>query len=113
MITIRRVLIYTVSDCVGVMARSKDAKTTCGLRDVASRPGQEMVEALAWAGFNGIYIDRFGYMDNGVKIEKRTVERVVSLADCQPKRAPDLLRFDRVSTEIERKVPARAVGDEA
>ncbi|MCI0389137.1 MAG: hypothetical protein MOB07_10295 [Acidobacteria bacterium] len=39
------------------------------LRDVASRPGQEMVEALAWAGFSGIYIDRFGYYDNGVKIE--------------------------------------------
>jgi phosphoglycerol transferase len=28
-----------------------------------------MVEALAWAGFSGVYIDRFGYMDNGLKIE--------------------------------------------
>ncbi len=39
------------------------------LRDVASRPGQDMIDALAWAGFSGIYIDRFGYMDNGAKIE--------------------------------------------
>lgn len=39
------------------------------LRDVAARPGQEMVEALAWAGFSGVYIDRFGYTDNGLKIE--------------------------------------------
>jgi len=38
-------------------------------RDVAARPGQEMAEALAWAGFGGVYIDRFGYTDNGAKIE--------------------------------------------
>ncbi|HKE05193.1 MAG TPA: hypothetical protein VKE91_14130, partial [Blastocatellia bacterium] len=39
------------------------------LRDVAAKPGQEMIEALAWAGFSGVYIDRFGYKDNGAKIE--------------------------------------------
>ncbi len=38
------------------------------LRDVAGKPGEEMIEALAWAGFGGLYIDRFGYTDNGAKI---------------------------------------------
>ncbi|MCI0337738.1 MAG: hypothetical protein L0226_09185 [Acidobacteria bacterium] len=38
-------------------------------REVAAKPAQEMAEALAWVGFGGIYIDRFGYMDNGAKLE--------------------------------------------
>ncbi|MGE0132512.1 MAG: hypothetical protein AB7U82_30890 [Blastocatellales bacterium] len=39
------------------------------MRDVSLKPGQQMIEALAWAGFSGVYIDRFGYTDNGAKIE--------------------------------------------
>jgi phosphoglycerol transferase len=39
------------------------------LRGVAAKPTPEMVETLAWAGFGGVYLDRFGYSDNGAKIE--------------------------------------------
>ncbi len=38
-------------------------------RGVARKPAREMVETLAWAGFSGVYVDRFGYADNGAKIE--------------------------------------------
>jgi phosphoglycerol transferase len=36
---------------------------------VAAKPAREMIETLAWAGFSGVYIDRFGYADGGAKIE--------------------------------------------
>ncbi len=39
------------------------------LRDVAAKPAPEMAETLAWAGFGGVYLDRFGYYDNGAKVE--------------------------------------------
>jgi phosphoglycerol transferase len=39
------------------------------VRMVAARPAVEMAETLAWAGFSGIYLDRFGFYDNGEKIE--------------------------------------------
>lgn len=39
------------------------------LRQVASKPVPEMLETLAWAGFKGLYLDRFGYSDGGEKIE--------------------------------------------
>jgi phosphoglycerol transferase len=38
-------------------------------RGVAAKPAQEMIETLAWAGFSGVYVDRFGYTDNGARIE--------------------------------------------
>ncbi|WP_156043300.1 hypothetical protein [Paenibacillus sp. UNC451MF] len=36
---------------------------------VSQKPMPEMVNHLIYAGFQGIYIDRFGYKDNGEKIE--------------------------------------------
>ena len=38
-------------------------------RSIAMRPLPEMVESLAFSGFNGIYIDRFGYADRGAALE--------------------------------------------
>ncbi|MGH9847272.1 MAG: hypothetical protein ACREEM_51910, partial [Blastocatellia bacterium] len=38
-------------------------------RMVAAKPANELVETLAWAGFGGLYLDRFGFQDNGAKIE--------------------------------------------
>jgi phosphoglycerol transferase len=38
-------------------------------RSVASRPLGEFVGEISKAGFKGIYIDRFGYEDNGANIE--------------------------------------------
>ncbi len=38
------------------------------MRAVALKPAAEMVETLAWAGFSGVYVDRFGYNDNGAKL---------------------------------------------
>ncbi len=37
---------------------------------IAAKPASEMIETLAAAGFNGIYLDRFGYQDNGSQLEK-------------------------------------------
>ncbi len=36
---------------------------------ITAKPTQEMVEALSLAGFSGIYLDRYGYADNGAKME--------------------------------------------
>ncbi len=38
-------------------------------QSIASQPIPEMLEALVKAGFSGIYVDRFGYEDQGQKIE--------------------------------------------
>lgn len=38
-------------------------------RSVASAPTSQMIETLAWAGFQGVYIDRYGYRDNGALLE--------------------------------------------
>ncbi len=43
-------------------------------RMVAAKPTNELVETLAWAGFGGIYLDRFGFQDNGEKIERDLAE---------------------------------------
>jgi phosphoglycerol transferase len=39
------------------------------MRAMALKPTAEMVEMLAWSGFSGVYVDRFGYNDNGAKLE--------------------------------------------
>jgi hypothetical protein len=38
-------------------------------RSIAMRPLPELVEYLAFSGFNGIYVDRFGYKDRGGALE--------------------------------------------
>jgi phosphoglycerol transferase len=38
---------------------------------VVARPIGETVKSLAIAGFNGIYVDRYGYEDNGQEIETK------------------------------------------
>lgn len=38
-------------------------------KSIATRPLPELVETLAFSGFNGIYIDRFGYSDRGAALE--------------------------------------------
>ena len=38
-------------------------------RQIAARPLEEMVEALAVAGFSGIYLDRLGFADGGKEVE--------------------------------------------
>jgi phosphoglycerol transferase len=37
---------------------------------IIAKPIPEMIEAIAFTGFEGIYIDRFGYADNAAKLEK-------------------------------------------
>jgi phosphoglycerol transferase len=39
-------------------------------RAITSMPLSDMVEAMVCAGFSGIYLDRFGYADNGTEIER-------------------------------------------
>jgi hypothetical protein len=39
-------------------------------RTVISMPLPDMVKAMVCAGFSGIYLDRFGYADNGAQIER-------------------------------------------
>lgn len=40
-------------------------------QQVVTRPVEQMVESLSFAGFAGIYLDRFGYADKGVEIQSR------------------------------------------
>lgn len=44
------------------------------LRDISEKHTPEMLEALVFANFKGIYIDRFGYIDNGATIENKIHE---------------------------------------
>lgn len=37
-------------------------------KNATSLPVREMVRALSKAGFNGIYIDSYGYQDHGVEL---------------------------------------------
>ena len=39
------------------------------LKQVASMPAEKLVQTITVAGFDGIYLDRFGYEDNGARIE--------------------------------------------
>jgi phosphoglycerol transferase len=36
---------------------------------VAARPVPQFLECLAYLGFGGVYVDRFGYEDNGARVE--------------------------------------------
>jgi phosphoglycerol transferase len=51
--------------------------------DLADKPAEDLVDTITEKGFDGIYVDRFGYPDRGVKLEGElgellTVEPVVS-----------------------------------
>jgi phosphoglycerol transferase len=48
-----------------------DRETDRVIRELAAKPVAEMVVALSGAGFAGICIDRYGYLDHGVAIESR------------------------------------------
>jgi phosphoglycerol transferase len=55
------------------------------LRQLAALPTEELLDALVWAGFHGIYIDRHGFDDDGQEIERqlslRLQERPLDSAD--------------------------------
>jgi phosphoglycerol transferase len=52
---------------------------------VAELPAEEFAEALAFAGFSGIYLDRFGYEDNGAAKESE----LSALLQTQPLVSPN------------------------
>jgi phosphoglycerol transferase len=54
-------------------------------RSIASQPTGELVETLVWAGFQGLYIDRFGYRDSGALLEKE----VSAVVDAPPLVSPN------------------------
>lgn len=43
-------------------------------RNIVAKPISTMIEELAFVGFQGIYLDRFGYIDNGKEIEKKLID---------------------------------------
>ncbi len=43
-------------------------------KNVAARPINELAETLVFAGFSGIYVDRFGYSDQGAQLETELAE---------------------------------------
>lgn len=47
----------------------KGRETDFWVRRVAALAAPEMAETLVWAGFSGIYIDRYGYPDNAARLE--------------------------------------------
>lgn len=62
------------------------------LSAVSEKPIPEMLEAIVLAGFKGIYIDRFGYIDNGATIETKLHE--ILRADPMVSRNHRLVFFD-------------------
>lgn len=49
-------------------------------QNVSHEPAKQMLNDLAFAGFTGVYIDRYGYQDNGALLEKQ----IASLVDTKP-----------------------------
>jgi phosphoglycerol transferase len=47
-------------------------------QEVASLPVAQLVEALAFGGFSGIYVDRYGYEDDGAAVESQLSEALQS-----------------------------------
>lgn len=47
----------------------KNRDTDRAQQIVASLPPEQLVQSLAFEGFNGLYLDRFGYEDNGAAME--------------------------------------------
>jgi phosphoglycerol transferase len=43
-------------------------------RQIVAKPVEEMVESLAFAGFDGIYVDRYGYADRGAGLEAKLLK---------------------------------------
>ncbi len=46
------------------------------LKHVSAQPVDQMLEAISVAGFKGIYIDRFGYQDEGAEIETKLKDMI-------------------------------------
>ena len=49
-------------------------------RTIVNKPIREVIEELSSSGFNGIYIDSFGYTDNG----KEVISTLSSLLQIKP-----------------------------
>lgn len=47
----------------------KNRDTDRAQQQVSSLPPEQLVQNLAFAGFSGLYVDRFGYQDNGAALE--------------------------------------------
>src|SRR5262249_12922992 len=47
----------------------KNRDTDRAQQHVASLPPEQFLQALAFEGFNGLYLDRFGYEDKGAAME--------------------------------------------
>ncbi len=47
----------------------RDRESDIWQSSIKDRPVPELVETVALAGFDGIYVDRFGYSDNAAKLE--------------------------------------------
>ena len=45
-------------------------------KNVAAMPIREMVETLVFAGFGGLYVDRFGYSDHGAQLESDLADQL-------------------------------------
>jgi len=45
-------------------------------KNVAAMPIPEMVETLVFAGFGGVYVDRFGYSDHGAQLESELADNL-------------------------------------
>jgi phosphoglycerol transferase len=62
----------------------KNREVDLAQRRLASLPPAELAEALAVAGFSGIYVDRFGYEDNGTALESELANLLQSAPSASP-----------------------------
>lgn len=52
-------------------AAIRGRETDAWLKDVSGKPVDEMMNALVFAGFGGVYVDRFGYGDQAASLESQ------------------------------------------
>lgn len=74
-------------------------------RTVAAKPPREMVETLAWAGFSGIYLDRFGYADKGAKLESELARVLGTVPLVSPNERLSFFDMSALRRHLEQQYP--------
>ena len=69
-------------------------------KETAALPTVKLVETLERAGFSGIYVDRFGYADQGVKLENELADSLHGVPVVSTDQRLTFFDFARVRAEL-------------
>jgi phosphoglycerol transferase len=76
-------------------------------KTVAAKAVEEFLETISLVGFQGIYIDRYGYEDNAITLEKTLSKLLGSSPMASPNQRYSFFSLMEYSQELTKKYPAR------